>query len=129
MNNNLISLGALIISVFMAGSFLGSGIKERQEMRKEIDALKASQAQVLAEVQQANKDYQEKQKKFNEETQAHNQKLATLSTHKKVLVKDNVETNKRIDNTKQGIEFDLTRLNKYIAANPMKMDSLGQPIQ
>ena len=129
MNNNLISLGALIISVFMAGSFLGSGIKERQEMRKEIDALKASQAQVLAEVQQANKDYQEKQKKFIEETQAHNQKLATLSTHKKVLVKDNVETNKRIDNTKQGIEFDLTRLNKYIAANPMKMDSLGQPIQ
>jgi sugar diacid utilization regulator len=129
MNNNLISLGALVISVFMAGSFLGSGIKERQEMRKEIDALKVSQAQILVEVQQANKDYQEKQKKFNEETQAHNQKLATLSTHKKVLVKDNVETNKRIDNTKQGIEFDLTRLNKYIAANPMKMDSLGQPIQ
>lgn len=126
MNNNLISLGTLVLSVFVAGSYFGSGNRERDELRKEIEALKASQAQVLAEVQQANKDYQEKQKKFNEETLVLNQKLVSLSAQKQAGTKAIAANKIKVEQTKQGIEIDLSNLSQYIAINPLKIDSTNQ---
>lgn len=129
MNTNLISLGTMVLSVFVAGSFFGSGNRERAELQKQIEALQVSQAQVLAEVQQANKDYQEKQKKFNEETLVLNQRIATLSAQKQVVSKAIAANKIQVEQTKQGIEIDLSRLNKFIDSNPIKMDSIGKPIQ
>ena len=129
MNTNLISLGTMVLSVFVAGSFFGSGNRERAELQKQIEALQASQAQVLAEVKQANLIYQEKQKKFNEETLVLNQRIATLSAQKQVVSKAIAVNNKKVAETKQGIEIDLSNLNNIIAVNPLKIDTTKQVLK
>lgn len=127
--NTLLTIGTLMLTVFVAGSHFSSSRSDREALQKEIADLKASQTEILATVAKANEDYELKKKKFNETTTALNQRIETLANKKKELVKENVETNKRIDNTKQGIEFDLSRLNKYIALNPLKTDSSTTIVQ
>lgn len=127
--NTLLTIGTLMLTVFVAGSHFSSSRSDREALQKEIADLKANQIEILANVAKANADYELKKTKFNEATTALNQKIETLVNKKKELVKENVETNNRIGNTKQGIEFDLSRLNKYIALNPLKADTSTSIVQ
>ena len=128
-NNNLITIGTLILSVFVAGSFFGSDWKYRAELRNEITKLKEEQAKALAEVLKANQDYVEQQKKFYDETQVLYQKLGNISNQKKEVIKALEDNQKRLTEHKQQADLHIGRLKNIIQARPVGLQSDATPNQ
>ena len=54
MNNNYISLIAVLVSIFFAGAYLRGESVRKKEMKEEIQAIKDRQEEILQSVQQIN---------------------------------------------------------------------------
>jgi predicted transcriptional regulator len=128
MNTNLISLGALVLAVFVTGSFFGSDLRDRAEVRKEIAALKASQEQAMSEVLKANQAYFEQQKKFNEETQTLYKQLGTLTNQKKEVTIAIAKIKEQGVEQQKEIDLHISNFKSLIKARPVELEPT-KPIQ
>ncbi len=54
MNNNYISLIALVVAVFFSGIYLRGEGARKKEIKRELDLIKDKQAQIIAQVDQIN---------------------------------------------------------------------------
>lgn len=54
MNNNYISLIALVVAVFFSGIYLRGESARKSEIKRELDLIKEKQAQIIAEVDHIN---------------------------------------------------------------------------
>lgn len=124
MNNNLISLGTLVLSVFVAGSFFGSDLKDRAEVRKEIAALKASQEQAMSEVLKANQTYFEQQKKFNEVSQTLYNQLGALTNQKKEVTAAIAKIKEQGVEQQKEIDLHISNFKNLIKARPIELESI-----
>ena len=129
MDSKYFMLGTLLLSVFVAGSHFNSSLNERAEMRKQIAELQTRHQELLAQVQKDKAEYEAKGQKFKQDVESSEQRLTKLAQEKSKIATALAGSHKRVEEHKQEIEFDLSRLNKYIDSHPMNLDTASRTIQ
>ena len=113
-SNTLVSLGTLILSVFLAGSFFGGDWRYRQELKAEIKEIKAEQATMLQQVKEVNEKYQREQVEFNRKTLEFYKTLDDIASQKGDVVKKIKELGPKIDAQIKKTEFEVAVLEKLL---------------
>lgn len=120
MNHNLVSLGALLLSVFFAGAYLRGEISRKAELKAELQSIKDQQMRILATVDSVNANYSRRKMEFLQMNKALYEQLDTLLELK---TKNSVKLQKAFEEVKEArvrLDDDIHDLNELIKNQGIK---------
>lgn len=120
MNHNLVSLGALLLSVFFAGAYLRGEISRKAELKAELQSIKDQQMRILATVDSVNANYSRRKMEF---LQMNKDLYEQLDTILELKTKNSVKLQKAFEEVKEArlrLDDDIQDLNDLIKSQGIK---------
>lgn len=121
MNNNYISLIALIVAVFFSGVYLRGESARKQDIKRELDAIRARQAEIIATVDAINQQTEERDQLLLSRIDSARTYVDLLSIEEDMTSQKVAMYGENIKRLQLGIDSSLTQINAsrgFVVAAP-----------
>ena len=127
MNQSVMSLVALGVSLFFAGSFIGGEIYRQRAMKAELNAIHEEQKRTMAEIAAANQNYVEKKQLLLQETAQIYSELDSILQLKNLSSKQLQAARQRVSDARETVDLQSKVLENVLESR--KLDIGTEPEQ
>lgn len=123
MNQNVMSLLALGISLFFAGSFIGGEFHRQRAIKAELRAIQEEQKRTMAEIAAANQNYVEKRQTLLQETAKIYSELDSILQLKSLNSKQLLDARKRVTDAREAVDLQSKALEDVLKTRIIELDN------